>query len=493
MENSALNSNKSANIIVYQKNLKEIEEKEILTNNKFKYEEDYRYDNLLNDNSINFPKQFLDIDSKQYDSHREDTQNNNTHLNSHHKEPSNFKESSNTKNSKYIENNSFKNLNKNPNLNQNLVLNNMQNNNQKKNTSNYSIGNNNGNLTNVANSMNDLNNQENVNLVSFTNTSNYGNYNQDNYIPNYQSNNIVYSTDFALNNYELKRMGHNLASDINDNNLNNIKNNFNNMSNKINNNNYFDPTNCKKEKLNKNNPINNHVFSTIQSLGEREEEFTHNIPLNPNNKYQTIDHTSKTFKGRNVIMRSESENNFTDNYNITTKIQENFLNAINENLHFQSKKDKANNSPIETKNNIRNYTSNSNINQNYNKNNNDNQLANSFITHLDRLNDSSYIAHDLDNKINFDLNENRRDVKENIKEEKYKIKIPKTYTISNNLDLTGNDNTSINYDISQSIDPCTQRLFLKAPSMLGKTNNSISRDDTDFHKINNIKMVIFYD
>ena len=120
LENSALNSNKSANIIVYQKNLKEIEEKEILTNNKFKYEEDYRYDNLLNDNSINFPKQFLDIDSKQYDSHREDTQNNNTHLNSHHKEPSNFKESSNTKNSKYLENNSFKNLNKNPNLNQNL-------------------------------------------------------------------------------------------------------------------------------------------------------------------------------------------------------------------------------------------------------------------------------------------------------------------------------------------------------------------------------------
>ena len=41
---------------------------------KSKTEEDYRYDNFLNENSINFPKQLLELcnDSKQYDSHRDD-------------------------------------------------------------------------------------------------------------------------------------------------------------------------------------------------------------------------------------------------------------------------------------------------------------------------------------------------------------------------------------------------------------------------------------
>ena len=57
------------------KNFNEIENTTniLATNNiptltAYKSEDDYRYENFLNENSINFPKQFLDLDTKHYDS-----------------------------------------------------------------------------------------------------------------------------------------------------------------------------------------------------------------------------------------------------------------------------------------------------------------------------------------------------------------------------------------------------------------------------------------
>lgn len=486
LENSAVNSLKSNNNINFnQKNSKEIiEEKEILKN-KTKSDEDNRYDNLLNDNSINFPKQFLDIDSKHYDSHRDDTHYNNTQLNSNQKDNYSNKESSNRKASNYVDNINKKNININTNYNENISSNYVHSNNvvnsMKKNTSINSISSNNCNL-NVTNTINDLNNNDNINLVSFNNTSYYGTTYPNKFVPNYQSNNIIYSSDFSLNNNELKKMGHNIidSKDINFNNKNNIENNNHPVSNdNINNHNNF-----KKEKMKLNKiPSINNVFSTIQSMGQQENnEFTYNIPFKPNNKYQTIENITNTYKDNNIIKRVDSEYNFS-NKNSSNYQKENSTDYVNED--YQKKKENI----IKNSETDRKYYIPNNIQDTLSNQNSNNQLANSFITHLDKLNDSSFIAHDLDHQIKFEVNENKKYQKENIEEDKFKIEIPKTYGMNSNLDLTGNDNTSINYDISQSIDPCTQRLFLKAPSMLGKTNISVSRDDTDFCKINRNKQV----
>jgi len=554
MDNSAFNySNKSiTNIIAAANNHLNSKEENSSTTNKVKSEEDYRYDVLLNDNSINFPKQFLDIDSKQYDSHREDTHNthnnnnNNSNLNSHQKESSNYRElSCHRKNFNCGEqqHNGFKNINSgNSNLIHNVNSNNYYNNmqissiNPKKNT-NTSIQSGVSNNNN-SNSLNDFSNQDNVNLVSFNNANAAGNshgtnHNQTNLIMgNFQSNSIVYSTDFALNNKEMKRMGHNMNSrEINENkniinnNNSNKNNNYNldclyNQTNNSNINNNLNLINYKKEKSVKssNKIINNNVFSTINSLdgAKDEDEFCYNIPFNPNKKYQTIDNSSNAFrvdKDQNTIKRSDSDSGFFNNNNSNTPVinkeKQSSAAAFNENLYYHSKKQQENNSKnssttTERKNPIPTYipnansTSNNNIINSINNNINSQLLANSFITHLDKLNDSSYIAaHDLDNKINFEctneneIRENEKEIKISKQREKSQIEIPKTYVIScNNLDLTGNDNTSINYDYSQSIDPGTQRLFLKAPSMLCKTNNSISREDNDYGKMNNKNKIV---
>jgi len=470
LENSAFNSNKSTNIIINnQKIIKEHENlKEIFSNkNKLKTEEDFRYDNLLNDNSINFPKQFLDIDSKQYDSNREDTQNYNMNVISQQKENSNLNETikQGIIQNNYLDKNTFKNyynnLNTNlcnQNFNQVCIPNNSQ--------SNYVSKKNSVNNSNLINSITDMTNQENFNLVSFNNLEN---------IP--------------LNNQDFSKNINNLNCNINQLNNGNVYTNEisknksiqNNIRGKINSDdNYlFSQNNFKIDKTSKYNN-NQNIFSTIQSLGEKEENSYMNIPFKPN-KFKTIENSSSNHKDQNMIRNKESEK-ISKKYGSelsTNNKNKNFY-PINSPIIYNC------NQEINDDSSINNFKINNNINNNF-------QLTNSFINNLEKLNDSSYISpHDIDNKINFDTNENFKKEDKSQPNDKSKFDIPKTFAVNHNMDITGNDNTSINYDLSHSIDPGTHRLFLKAPSMLGKTNNSISRDENEIGKFNKNKVSITF-
>ncbi len=509
MENSAIQFNKSNENVtnLISKNDNKEAEYSGLNYNKIKSDEDIRYANLLNDNSINFPKQFLDMDSKQYDSHREETNNinhinqnnNNININSNGKEFSNYNDiNTNTNlNNQLYDNFTFKSYkNFNQQINPSNLLDNYLN---TKNISNTNLIKNNNNTNNLTNLANDLTKNDNLNLICY----NHPNINNNNFISNdvksnknkdnknYQHN-IYYSSDFTIHNNELKKEGdHN--DDLKDNeekaHIRNISKNQS-INKPINiNPNY---NNFKKDNSIKKHQNQNNIFSTIQTSGIRDDDEYNNYPFNPN-KYQTIDNSSKLVKD-NISNKRRDSANVLNNYDLTN----NNINNIN-NINFEKNVNSEDKKFLEVKINKNdqyidyNKTS---INNDFNGNNNNynNLFANSFITNLEKLNDSSYICNnDSENKMNYDYNYDNNVYREkninNEKEDKSKIDIPKTCSINNNLEITANDNTSINYDISHSIDPGTYRMFLKAPSMLYKTNNSILKEVNENGKLNKIRTV----
>jgi len=300
-------------------------------NNNNNEEQSNKYDRLLNENSLYNPKQFINFDSKTYDSYRvlEDTAFNNNFTNTNNVNGSNnFANMNMNNNNTNNTNNLFHYSASNQNLISNMNLNSMTNNNLNNNNinNNLNLNTNSNNYINTQSKMsnNNYSTSKNSTLTNNVNAQSQNNHQNKN---NNHNNNINNHTNNQLNN---------MNTHVHMNQLNNTNNLMNNQINYINNMKMNLKNNCQNSQTSQSNQTN------ISNLPSYTLSNNFNSKSNISNNHINTNNSKTNLSG-----------NVTSNIAISSVINSN-NNMANNNLSKNDKKISDNKHKIEETSNMTN-------------------------------------------------------------------------------------------------------------------------------------------